>query len=167
MEVVIGLGGGLFLLLVFLHIILLFVNINRLAVHKRLEKQWAEILPFKENVDSVINEMRILQMNCKSIDEMAASGEIPWSHKLNILSDSLPRDVWIRKISLSQEMLFIEGSAISKQREDMINVHKLTANLKKQKDFLSDFADFELGSIQRRRIKKVEIADFLITTKLE
>jgi len=166
-EVVIGIGGGVFALLILAHVLLLFTNIAKLAQHKRLQKQWEEIAPDKAKVDAVVNEMRELQSRYKSIEEITGVDKILWSQKLNILSDNLPRGVWLTKIVLNDEMLLIEGSATSKQRQEMINVHNLASNLKSNEAFLEDLEDLELGSIQRRRVQKIEIADFLITTKLK
>ena len=58
LEVIIGCGGGLQILLGIVHVLLLFVNLGKLAQHKVLQKQWETMRPGKENVDSVINEMR-------------------------------------------------------------------------------------------------------------
>jgi len=80
---------------------------------------------------------------------------------------SLPRGIWLKKIALNDEMLFIEGSAISKEMTEIISINRFTSNLKANKDFIEHFTDLELGSIQRRKIKSVEIADFVITMKVK
>jgi len=49
----------------------------------------------------------------------------------------------------------------------MINVHQFTSTLKSQREFLEHFNDLELGSIQRRKIKQMDIADFMITVRLK
>jgi len=168
LEVLIGSAGGLIILLVLVHFSLLFVNMNKLAKHKKLQKEWENILPAKENVDVVISELRGLQEKSKAIKEILGDeARISWSQKLNILSDSLPKGIWLRKVVLKEKKFLIEGSAISRQKKEMINVHSLTANLKKEEDFLKHLSDLELGAIHRRRIKKIEIADFIITTKLQ
>jgi hypothetical protein len=64
-------------------------------------------------------------------------------------------------------MLFIEGSAISQNANEIASVSRLISELKGSDDFMADFTELELGSIQRRRIKNVEIADFVITMKLK
>jgi|SRR3989338_4349703 len=166
-EVVVGAGGGLIVLLILVHIFLLFVNIQKMAQHKGLQRQWESILPSKKNIDGVVNELRILQGKQKATEGIVPGEKILWSQKFNILSDSLPRGVWLKKVSLEEGMLFIEGSAISTENEGMINVHKFTSNLKGQGKFLEHFAELELGSIQRRRIKHMDIADFIITARLK
>ncbi len=167
LEVIIGSGGGLLVLLGVIHVLLLFVNIGKLAQHKSLQGQWEAMRPGKENVDSVVNEMRAFEGKYKAIEEIAGKSHLSWSQKLNILSDSLSRGVWLKKISLNDEMLFIEGSAIPKEATEIISIHRLTSGLKANEAFSKHFSDLELGSIQRRKIKTVEIADFVITMKVK
>jgi Tfp pilus assembly protein PilN len=167
LEVIIGCGGGLLVLLGVMHVLLLFVNIGKLAQHKGLQKQWEATRPGKENVDSVVSEMRVFQGKYKAIEDITGKGRLSWAQKLNILSDSLPRGVWLKKINLDEKMLFIEGSAISKETTEIISIHHLTSNLKDDDYFSEHFSDLELGSIHRRKIKNVEIADFVITMKIK
>ena len=167
LEVIIGCGGGLLVLLGVIHVLLLFVNIAKLAQHKSLQSQWETMRPGKENVDSVVNEMRLFQGKYKAIQEISGDAGLSWAQTLNILSDNLPRGVWLKKISLNDEMLFIEGSAISKETTEIISINRFTSNLKADKNFREYFTDLELGSIQRRKIKSVEIADFVTTMKVK
>ncbi len=167
LEIIIGSGGGLLVLLGVIHVLLLFINIGKLAQHKSLQSQWEAMRPGKENVDSVVNEMRIFQGKYNVIEEIAGKATLSWAQKLNILSDSLPRGIWLKKISLDDGMLFIEGSAIPKETTEIISIHRLTSNLKADPKFSEHFTDLELGSIQRRKIKTVEIADFVITMKVK
>jgi len=166
-EVVIGSIGGLFMVLILVHISLLFINITKLAQRNHLQKSWEEIKPEKESVDVVINKLRSARSSFENIKKMTSERNVIWAKKLNILSDQIPRGVWFKRIALSDDILYIEGSAISKERKEMINVHGFTSNLKNDKEFLEDFHELELGSIQRRRIQNVEIADFLLTSKLK
>jgi len=167
MEVIIGLAGGFMAILVVVHLGLLFINITQLRKHKELKKQWEVLLPAKENVDKVIFELRSLQEKQKSLEKMTVQGRINWARKLNIISSILPRGVWLTKIILKDDVFFIEGSAISKTSNEIINVHSFTANLKNEDAFLEYFTDLELGSIQRRKVNNIEVADFLITAQLK
>jgi len=167
LEVVIGIGGGLIVLLIMSHFMLSIINMTKVVKLKSLKKEWDTINPQKNKVDVVIKDMRELQQKHKAIESLITQNRILWSQKLNVLSDSLPNEIWLRKVALNEKIFFIEGSAISKHNQEMINVHKFTSNLKSQKSFLKDLTDLELGSIQRQRIKNVEIADFLITIKLK
>lgn len=168
LEVIFGIGGGLFMLLIALHIFFLVSTIFKINRGKALKQEWASIEPSKVNVDNVVTELRTLQGKLNTLKDLTdQDSKIYWSKKLNILSDSLPRGVWFRKMSLTEEMLFIEGSAISKQKKEMASVHSFVANLKDDTSFLEGLSDLELESIQTRSINKVDIADFMITTKLK
>ena len=167
LEIVIGCAGGLLFLLGLIHVGLLLVNVGKLAQHKTLQAQWEGMRTEKESVDSVVSEMRKFQGKYQALDDIIKKGELSWAQNLNLLSDHLPRGMWFKKISFNEKMLFIEGSAISQGANEIVNVGLLISNLKASEDFMKNFSELELGSIQRRRIKNVEIADFVITMKLK
>lgn len=167
LEAVIGLGGGLLVFLILIHTILLCVNVQQSTRRNGLKKKWDALLPSKENVDGVINELRNLQGKQKAAEGVLSEDKARWSQTLSALSESLPPGVWIKRISLEEGLFSVEGSAVATEVEGMINVHKFTARLKKDKTFLDHFTDLELGKIQRRKIKYMDIADFVITMKLK
>ena len=51
------------------------------------------------------------------ISDMTTDKSVLWAPKFNAISDSLPRGVWIRKMTLDKLGLTIEGSVVSKNRE--------------------------------------------------
>lgn len=165
-EVVLGAGAGLIIFLIFIHIFLIVINVRKMAQHTGLQRRWESLLPSQKEVDSLVIELRALQGKQKAAEGIFPGRKILWSQKLNIVSDHLPRGVWLRKVSFEEGMLLIEGSAVSIENEGMSSVHKFTSNLKGEVEFLADFADLELGSIQRRKIKDMDIADFIITARL-
>ncbi len=167
LEVVIGLGGGLIVLLILVHVFLLVVNIRNVARHKEFKKNMEAVSPEKQRVEEVVNELRALQGTQKAVEGILPERKIYWAQKLNILSDSIPRGVWLKRVNLEGDVLLIEGSAISTDNEAMINVHQFTSTLKSQREFLEHFNDLELGSIQRRKIRQMDIADFMITVRLK
>lgn len=167
LEIIIGLSAGFIALLILVHVSLLVININNLSKHGQLQKEKEIVQPQKAEVDKVLNQLRTLQGTQKALLSILPEQKVLWAQKLNILSDSLPRGVWLRKVHLDEDVFFIEGSAISTDNESIINVHQFTSNLKVQKEFLEHFDDLELGSIQRRKIKQIEIADFMITAKIK
>ncbi len=167
LEVVIGSAGGLFLILVIVHIFLLFVITAKIGKKKTLVEEENQIGPAKIKVEAVINEIRTLQARQKSLNEVIGKDNILWAQKFNIISNLLNQGVWIKKISFNDEEMFIQGSAISKKGHEMESVHSYASLLKKDKDFMKGFKDVSLGSIQMRKIKNVEIADFLINVKIK
>ncbi|MFT5386991.1 MAG: Tfp pilus assembly protein PilN [Candidatus Omnitrophota bacterium] len=162
LEVIVGGVGGFLLLLVITHVGFMMVNVSKLSQHKELKKKWESIQPAKDNVDTVVKKLKEKREYYDDVSSIVIQEGSSWAEKLNVLSDSLPEGIWLRKINLTQKMIFVEGSAVSRQHQEMISVHEFTASLKKNKSFLLGFENMELGSIQRRKINTVEIADFLI-----
>ena len=165
LEVIVGIGGGFLILLIGFHVLLLLIFGAQETQHVLIKSQWDQLQPTKEKVDSLLNEMRNIQGKNKSIEDLVGNGRILWSRKLNILGDVLPRGVWLTKVTFSGGDLTIEGSSISRQNDPMVNIHDLASALKADPHFLEHLGGLEVGSIQRRNINKVEVADFLITTK--
>ena len=166
-EAIVGLVGGLIVLLGIIHFLLLGFLGNKIAQKKQLEKSWQEILPQKQKADRLVNEWRALQAKKSDIEKMTMSRRILWAPKLNSMSDSLSRGVWLNRINLDEGVLMIEGSVVSKMADEMGSVGSLTSNLKSQERFVSGLENIEVGPLQRRKIQTTEIADFSITAKVQ
>ena len=167
-EVIIGLGAGVFGLILLLNVVLFCLRYQKVADYRKLKKEWQHILPDKESVDAILGDMRQLQAEFKSIESIAPRNQILWSQKLNIISDQLPHGVWFKRVVFNKDNVFmIEGSTIIKDNAELINVHRFASNLKKDPHFLEGLVNLELGSIQRRGIGHVDIADFLLTAKIK
>lgn len=166
-EAIIGLVGGLIVLLVLVHILLQVMIFVKYAQHLREKKRWESILPEKEKVDVVLTELRTLRNKLNAIRQVTTEERISWAHKLNNISDSVPRGLWLNKISLGEKILLIDGSVVSRNKDEIVSVGNFVTNLKKHKSFMKGLENIEVGSIQKRNIKTVEVADFLITIKLQ
>lgn len=165
-ETLWGLVGGLIVLLFIVSAFLQAIVFVKFSQRAKLNRQWQEISPAKENVDRVLNELRALQSKIAAIEEVTTAKRIFWAQKLNDISDGLPRGLWLTKVSLDERVLLIEGSAVSKIRDEVISVGNFVTSLKDKKTFMMNLEDVEMGPVQRRQIKSVEVADFLITVKL-
>ncbi len=166
-EALIGLIGGLLVFLFSIHFILQMMVFAKYTQYKRNQKQWARILPEKQKADIIIFELRDLQEKIKSIEKVRTEKRILWSQKLNEISDTLPRGVWLNKMSVNQTVLLIDGSVVSKSKDEMASVSSFASNLKNNSKFMQGLKSLELGSMQRRQIKAVDLADFIITVKLQ
>ena len=123
-------------------------------------------MPEKNKADAVIGELRDLQNKINSIEKIKSDKRILWSQKLNDIGDNIPRGVWLNKISINEAVLLIDGSAVSKTRDEMTSVGNFVANLKHTSSFMNGLKNMELGSIQRRQFKSIDMVDFIITAKL-
>ncbi len=166
-EVIIGLVGGFFAVLIIISVLLQITIFLKVAHLKALRKQWQEMTPTKANVDRVTGQMRMLQAKIKSMESVVGADPVHWAPKLYEISESLPRGVWLSRIVTNKQRLVIEGSAMSKGKDEMISVHTFASNLKNRDPFMKNLDDLEVGSIQRKSIKNVGIASFSITTKIK
>ena len=165
-EAIIGLVGGLLVFLFIVHLILYIAIFTKISQYKREKKEWEKILPEKNKADAVIGELRDLQNKINSIEKIKSDKRILWSQKLNDIGDNIPRGVWLNKISINEAVLLIDGSAVSKTRDEMTSVGNFVANLKRTSSFMNGLKNMELGSIQRRQFKSIDMVDFIITAKL-
>ena len=166
-EVMVGLVGGLICLLIFIHLVLWFVISQKSAENKKMDGQMQSLSPHKRQADAIAKELRTLQGKKSAIEKMTSAAKILWAPILNDISDSLPRGVWLSKISLEQGMFTIHGSAVSKGGDEMMGVVELVSKLKGKKAFLTHLKSMEVGPIQKRKIESVELADFSITAKFQ
>ena len=98
---------------------------------------------------------------------MTVKKKIAWSQKLNDISDRIPRGVWLNKLSFDNKILIIDGSAVSKAKDEMISLGNFVENLKTTPSIIDNLDNIDLGSYQRRQIKVVEVMDFVITVRLK
>lgn len=167
-ETIIALVGSLVVLLILLHLFLLGILIIEKTKLAGLNRSWKKIEPFKKQVDGIKEEIASLETKTKSFSAVTNdSKRISWAKKMNQLSDFLPSGVWLTRLSLKNSKLTIEGSAISQKGEEMVKVGKFTSALKSDAGFSRDFQDIELTSINRKLIKSIEVADFVITARLK
>ena len=130
-------------------------------------RQLKEIAAYKEEIDGLKQKLRAFQGKRTAIEKVTTGERLSWSRKLNSISDALPRGVWLTKISVDGKTLLIEGSAVSKEHEEMISVGNFVSGLKQQPYFMDGLLGLEVGSMQRRKIRNVEVADFLIRARLK
>jgi Tfp pilus assembly protein PilN len=167
-ETIIVLIGSILCLLILLHILLVGVLVIQKMRLSGLSRHWERIAPDKARADALKEDIAKIETKLGSFDQVASqSKKIVWAQKLNQLSDALPAGLWLTKLSLSSGVLIIEGSAISKRGEEMVLVGKFTSLLKNDAGFAKDFKDIELTSINRKLIKSVEVADFVVTALLK
>jgi len=167
LEIVVGAAGGIVVLLIAVHILLQVTIFIRWASYSHLNSRWASVSKEKEVVDVVLQELQDLRKKTKDIEQITTEKRISWAEKLNKISDAIPSGVWLQRVSLTSDIFLIEGSAVSKRHDEMISVGNFSSNLKKEKDFMKGLDDIEVSSIQRRMVNSIEVADFVISVKLE
>lgn len=165
-NALLGAAAGLSLLIL-THVLLLLVlvfNAATLAVYK---SAWHKVLPDKTAIDSLGTQVRDLKKKEKEITDITSGKAGGWSHKLNVVSDSLPQAMWLRKIVIDAAGMSIEGSVISQKQNEVNTVSTFVNNLKADALFVQDFGSVELDSIQKLRRGPTDTADFKLTAKFK
>ncbi len=157
------------LFIVFLAIVagaLQFIISQKLAQRKKLMSELAELVPQKINTDRYVGQIKDINKRLEPLEEILGQKDIMWSKKLHAVSESLPRGVWLTKMHLDEDVLLINGSAVSKVQTEMISVHSFNTSLKNNEDFMADFKEIELEYIKSRTINGTPVADFTIRVDL-
>jgi Tfp pilus assembly protein PilN len=166
-EILLGVGVGVVFLIVTVHLLLGVVwlaDMGRLSGYKA---GWDKLSSDKTVLDAIHKESGDLKDKIKVVSGMTTKKSVLWSPKFNAISDSLPGGVWIRKMTLDKVGLTIEGSVVSKSRNEINNVGTFLAALKKNNYFMKDFSSLEVNSIQGSRSNAVEVIDFSVMAKLK
>jgi hypothetical protein len=166
-EILIGVGAGLIFLIVAVHLILGAVWLLGSVRLSHYNGEWQKVLPDKTILDSMSKESDDLKKKINTITDMTTKNAVLWAPKFNAISDSLPRGVWLRKMTLDKEALTMEGSVVSKTQNEIKNVGMFLSALKQDNDFMKDFSSLEENSIQGGRNNSVEVTDFSVRAKLK
>jgi hypothetical protein len=165
-EMLFGIGVGLIFLMVTVHLLLgvvWWVGVGRLSSEKA---NWQKVLPDKTALDSINKESGELKKKIKMISDMTVKESVLWAPKFNAISDSLPKGLWIRRMTLDKVGLTIEGSVVSKSQNEINNVGLFLASLKQNDNFMKDFSSLEVNSIQGAKDNTVDVTDFSVMAKL-
>jgi hypothetical protein len=166
-EVMVGIGGGIIVLLFAVDLLFFLGKVVKFIQYHHVKSQWEAILPDKTNTDVITKELQDVQKEVKSMKDIMDGHDAVWSQKLNVISDGLPKGVWLRKITLNDKQFFIEGTTVSKEQNEMINVGNFVSNLKQDEEFMKSFDSVEVDYIQRRKNETLEVADFTILAKIK
>ena len=166
-EVLWGVGGGLVLLMLAVHLLIGVTWLGDMARLAGDKANWQKLSLDRNILDAVNNESQELKKKIAVISDMTSKGSVAWSPKLNAISDALPRGVWLRRMVLDKTSLTMEGSAVSKNHNEIADVGNFVSALKKEAVFMKDFSSLEVNSIQRGKRSSMEVADFTITAKLK
>jgi len=165
-EAVIGLIGGLLVLLLLVHVILQLVIMYQFFQNKKIDRQWEQMSSSQTNVNRVLNELRRLQGNMKAFNDIQGANKVSWAQKLNLISEQLPRGVWLDWISMDGQTLVLRGSSVSKDNTQIISIHNFTENLNQCEPFMQGLKNIETGLIKSRTIQTTPVADFSINAEL-
>lgn len=172
--------------LVILHIILAFIAARQKKQLKLFQQEWKILQPQKIEADTVINQMQLLR-NKETLIRKASGLDIVWAQKLNLISDLIPAEIWLTKVSLEsrtrspkpsqqrklnlkaiqelkkrdQKILVISGVVAAGRSSEMLSpVSRFITRLKREPLFFNDFEEVELGQVKRKKIDNKEVMVF-------
>jgi hypothetical protein len=164
-EILLGVGMGLILLMVTVHVLLAvfwLVSVSRMPYY---DSQWQKVLPDKKVLDGIYKESGDLKNKIARINNLGDKSTL-WSPKFNAISDSLPRGLWIRKMTLDKAGLTMEGSVVSKSKNEINNLSMFLSDLRQNAAFMKGFSSLEVNSIQGGKSNAIEVKDFSVVAKL-
>jgi hypothetical protein len=166
-ETLVGVGVGVVFLLLLVHLVLgltWLVEIGRLSVSKN---KWQALAPDKKTLDDIHSESKELKDQFILISGMTTQKTVVWSPKFNVISDSVSKGLWLRRMVLDKDGLTMEGSVVSKSQNEVANVGLFLSTLKQNDLFMKDFSSLEVNSIQRGKNNSIEVTDFTAIAKLK
>ncbi len=144
-----------------IHLLLILIMLGENLYLKTLSAKLEEKMPKTQETLSATKEINSLQDEQSGLNKLFGR-RIIWAKKLNIISNCLPSGVWLSRIIITDNLFSMEGSSVSLKSEEIKAINALLESLKGEADFISDFQDLALKSIQRRSIKSIEVVDFII-----
>jgi Tfp pilus assembly protein PilN len=165
-EIVLGVGSGLVLFLVAVHLVLGFfwlIAFGQMAAHNA---QWQKLAPDKQALDAISSQSADFKKKEKVLSDLTTKSML-WAPKFNAISDALPKGVWIRRMTFDKTGLSIDGSVVSRTESGISNVGLFVSNLRQDNGFIKDFAFLEVNSIQRGKMGSVDVTQFTVMAKLK
>ena len=162
-ETVLGAVIGVLVLLVFMHLVLQIGVMAQFVRLKSYTRQWATIETPRSQVDRAMSEIKRLQGQIKSVKDIVGDKWIPWALVMNEISDNIPRGVWLDKMIFSGKTLVLQGSAVAKNKTEMLSVHGFSSNLKGSQSIAKFFVNVSPASIKTKKIGGTSVADFSIS----
>jgi len=162
-----GVGGGVVAILVLAHVILLGLLVIEGGIWLAHRAVWQSVLPQKKNIDTLGGEVRDLKKRMTGITDVTSARTTGWSRKLNTISDCVTKGLWLRRMTLDEKALVIEGSVISRDQNEIASIGAFVNNLKKDGSFMQDLAGLEVNSITREKRGVIDVANFTLTAKFK
>ncbi len=165
-HVIYGILGVFTAILVVLVIVFQVIVTTQISKRNYFKKEMAAIEKQRENIQKIKKEMEQLKERVKTFEKVVGTHTVVWAQKLNEISDHLPRGVWLTKVALEGKFLIVEGSAVSKTKTEIADIHALTGKLKASQSFMANLKSLELDMIKAHNVENLSVADFKIKAQL-
>jgi Tfp pilus assembly protein PilN len=150
------------LFVVIFHIVFGILGIYKKAQVISLDHSWEKMQSRYKEVDVLKKNLSLKKDEARVMEAMLKRG-MYFTDFFNKINQSVPKGLWLNRLSFSQKGLVIEGSIFSFGTDEVSLVNKFFNELKNDSFFVNNFNNFKLDSVQRRNIKDYEVLDFLLT----
>lgn len=156
-------GGVLFVAFIALvHVIFLVGWLLALAQLGVLSTQWNLLSADRQKIDELAEQSKGVGKRLKVLDDVSAGYMFNMAYKLNVISDSLPKGVWLSLLTLEGKKIVLKGYAASKQQSELSAPGYFAQNLKKDTSFANDFKTIEVGSLSRSKFNNSDVSEFTV-----
>lgn len=163
---ILPLAAVFFVLLILLQVILAVAGAMEGAQLRLLTNKWDTQEPQRKILEKFNKEYAILNEDAAAAAQLVKE-RVAWAPKLYTLSAALPPGVWINELSVNSGNFTLQGSVLSPQGREMGLINDFLVSLKGDSAFYADFANLELGSVQRRQAGPYKIEDFILAGTLK
>jgi len=168
MPIAIGVVG---LLIAFQVMLVVWVQAKQMTLNS-LNRKYSSISSSNLKAIALDSNLKEISSKVDAVDKLLNS-RFRLAKKLNDLSDSLVSGIWLKSIDIKKgeapnepgalrEVLVVEGASIVSSETANGFIGKFVASLKENVSFSDDFEEIELSKVERSKIRKTEVMDFVI-----
>ena len=166
-EISLGIGGTFIILLIASNLILGGFCAYKGCVLATKKMAWDKMQPARKSIDDINKESTDIRNKVSGMSKATNAKAIGWSRRLNQISDAVVKGMWLKKITVDDKNLIMEGYAVSKVQSDLTTVNNFVANLRKDTNFMTAFSSIEVNNVVKEKRGIVEISKYSITAKMK
>jgi len=135
----------------------LFFNIP----YRNLSKQWQELTPQVNALNSIKQELNSLKKEEKELRSLTTY-KIDIAHTLFDLSCALPKNIWLANFHYEKDTLSLNGLVVKWKEDYLASIDRLIKNLKNRDYFSHTFKKIQLKDSQKDKFFGREVMKFKI-----
>ncbi len=154
------------LIVVVVHLIFFVLTVYKKGQFVSLNRTWERMRPQFNEIGGLKDKLAVNREKSRVMEYILARN-IYFTEFFNKINQSVPKGLWLNRLSFSSNGLVIGGSVFSFGTEEVSLVNKFFNSLQNDDFFLNNFNNFNLDSVQRRVIKQYEVIDFLLSADIK
>lgn len=164
-EVILSLFVAVTALMLTIHVLLFVLIAGNHAKEFGLSSSWKNMDSDNKIVTDLMAQTQELQRRWISLKPITSQRMFMYSQLLNEISDSVPRGIWLRRVSYENNVVIIDGSAVSRVKSEMIISGNFVSAMKERDVFKKFFSSVDVDSMQGRNTGAAAIADFTLKAR--